>query len=69
MGSGQCHSAIDHHYVATNALAERLHEAISAAPRRASRRTKALLLSVNEVVDRTGLEPVTSAVQGRRSPN
>jgi hypothetical protein len=34
-----------------------------------SRRTKPLLVSVNGVVDRSGFEPLTSAVQRRRSPS
>ena len=31
--------------------------------------TKGPLLSVDGLVDRRGLEPLTSAVQGRRSPS
>jgi hypothetical protein len=43
-------------------FAGRLHEAMSAASRRASSRTEALFLSVREMVDRIGFEPLTSAV-------
>jgi hypothetical protein len=71
--ASQCHPgtprARESRGVTTRSLAERLHEAISEAPRRASRRTKALHLSVRMLVDRSGFEPLTSAVQGRRSPS
>ena len=52
----------------TRSFAECLPEAISAGPQPVSTRTKALLLSVNALVDRRGVEPLTSAVQRRRSP-
>ena len=55
--------------VTTRSFAGCLHEAISAAPRLVSGRTKVLLVSVILVVDRSGFEPLTSAVQRRRSPN
>ena len=53
----------------TRALAERLPKAISRGSQQVSGRAKPLLLSVNELVDRSGFEPLTSAVQRRRSPN
>jgi hypothetical protein len=50
-------------------FAGRLHEAMSAASRRASSRTEALFLSVREMVDRIGFEPLTSAVHGTALPH
>jgi len=50
-----------------------LHEVISSVSEPVTERTEALLLSVNGVVDRRGVEPLTSAVQtqprvGRQTP-
>ena len=45
------------------ALAERLPKAISRGSKQVSGRAKPLPMSVNGVVDRRGVEPLTSAVQ------
>jgi hypothetical protein len=46
-----------------------LQQAISATARGILGQEESLHLRVKELVDRRGLEPLTSAVQGRRSPS
>jgi len=52
--------------VTSGALAERLPKAISRGPKQVSDRAKPLHLSVDGMVDRRGVEPLTSAVQTER---
>jgi hypothetical protein len=52
--------------LASGALAEGLPKAVSGGLRHDSGRAEPPLPSVNEVVDRSGFEPLTSAVQTRQ---
>jgi hypothetical protein len=55
--------AEDYLDVTSDAFAERLHEAVLEVLWPISRRRESPLLSVSGVVDRRGVEPLTSAVQ------